>query len=124
VNVKILQFPVIGFSPAGWIKEADAIHEFIEASPDDDLSDWQGLMIYDSSGLKYTARRVYRRWPSSRFGVWLCRLSEISVRVGMDLDAPSTASLYELRERVIAHYGELSSLREAVSHKELITLCL
>lgn len=124
MNVKILQFPVIGFSPAGWIKEADAIHEFIDASPDDDLSDWQGLVIYDSSGRKYTARRVYRRWPASRLGVWICRLSSNSIHVDMELDPPCAASLDELKDRVIAYYGEEPLLREAVSHKELITLCL
>lgn len=124
MNVKVLQFPVIAFSPAGWIKEADEIQDFTDASPDDDLSDWQGLVIYDSAGLKYTARRVYRRWPSSLFGVWLCRLSNNRIQVEMDLDAPSTASIDELKEHVSAHYGEESVLREAVSHKELITLCL
>jgi hypothetical protein len=48
VIVKLFQFPVMAFSPVGWTKEADSIHEFVDASPDDDLSGWQGLVIYDS----------------------------------------------------------------------------
>ena len=122
--MRIFQFPVIAFSPAGWIKEADRIEELNDASPDDDLSDWQGLVIYDSSGLKYTARGVYRRWPATTFGVWLCRLSNISTHVDMDLDAPSVAALEELKLRVIGYYGEESAYRAATSHKELISLCL
>jgi hypothetical protein len=124
VNVEDFEFPVIAFSPAGWIKEADEIHEFTDASPEDDLSDWQGLVIYDSSGLKYTARRVYRRWPASRLGVWICRLPCTSIHVDMELEPPCPASLDELKDRVIAYYGEEPVLREAGSHKELITLCL
>ena len=45
----LLVFPETANSPTGWIKEADEISELIHASPDDDLSDWQGLVIYDSS---------------------------------------------------------------------------
>ena len=122
--MRVLQFPVIAFSPAGWLKTATEVEELTDASPDDDLSDWLGLVIYDSSGLKYLAVRVYRIWPASRLGAWMCRVLGVAIHVDMDLATPSAASLDELRNRVIGYYGETSALREAVTHKDLITKIL
>lgn len=123
-NMRIFKFPVVAFSPSGWLKEADELHNLTDASAGDDLSEWQGLEIYDSAGLKYTARRVYRKWPASRLGALVCRLSSIAVHVDMDLDPPSAASLDELKDRIIAYYGEAPAYREAVTHESLITILL
>ena len=124
VDVKVLQFPVIAFSPAGWMKESDDIQELTFAGPDDDLSEWQRLVIYDSAGLKYSAQRVYRAWPASRLGGWMCRLFSVAIYTDMDLETPCAASLDELKDRIIAVYGELEELRNAISHRVLITKCL
>ena len=123
-NVRVFKFPVIAFSPTGWLKEAGEICDLTDAKADDDLSEWQGLEIYDSAGLKYVARRVYRRRPASRLGALVCRLSNIAIHVDMELDPPSAASLDELKDRIIAYYGEAPGLREAFSHKNLITKLL
>ena len=122
--MRVFKFPVVAFSPTGWLKEADEVYDLTDASADDDLSEWQGLEIYDSAGLKYVARRVYRRWPASRLGALVCRLSNVAIHVDMDLDRPSAASLEELKDRIIAYYGEAPGIREAVSHKNLITKLL
>lgn len=121
---RVFKFPVVAFSPTGWLKEADEVSDLTDASPDDDLSAWQGLEIYDSAGLKYVARRVYRGWPASRLGALACRLFNTAIHVDMDLDPPFPASLDELKDRIIAYYGEAPGLREAVSHQNLITQLL
>jgi hypothetical protein len=91
------------------MKEAEEINELTFAGPDDDLSEWQGLVIYDSAGLKYSAQRVYRTWPASRLGVWMCRLLRVAISTDMDLDTPCAASLDELKDPS-THY-ELSVIQ-------------
>jgi hypothetical protein len=95
-----------------------------DASYDDDLTEWQGLEVYDASGRRYTAHRVYRAWPSTRLGVWVCRLANNCIHVEMDLVCDGPAALDELKHRIARAQGDTSELMAAVTHRKAIELCL
>ena len=117
-------YPVIAFSIAGWVKEAASASDLTDASPNDDLAGWQGLVIYDASGHRYTARRTFRRWPRSNLGARLCRILGISIHVGFDLTNPEPTPLEELKSRVEGFYGRNPLFTAAADHRAVIELCL
>jgi len=119
-----LLYPVIAFSPTGWAKEAASIADLTDASPNDDLRDWQGLVIYDAAGYRRVARRAFRLWPRSELGVRLCRLVRHSIHVGFELTEPEPAPLDELKRRVESVYGSDPSIGAAGNHRTVIEMCL
>jgi len=95
-------FPAILLSEAGWLKSGESLRELSDASPTDDLTDWQNLRVFDAGGNCFRARRVFREWPRSRIGVFLCRLTNQSIMVGMELEEVEVAELSELVFQVAA----------------------
>jgi hypothetical protein len=122
----MLKFPVIAFSPAGWVKEVSEDEQFFDASPDDDLSEWQGMEIYDASGRKFRVKKAFIAWPRRSWSLWLCRLLNESIYVDFVFEDPAKASLEELKERIAAYYGNahLPDLGSVQSISEAIKLCL
>ena len=124
MHVRDLVYPVVAFSPAGWDKEASEVQELTDASPDDDLLEWQGIEVVDATGTHYRALRVYRAWPRSTWGVWLCRLANNCIHVDMDLVSEGTMPLDNLKARMVGYYGDASQLAAATTHREVIELYL
>ena len=123
-GVQKLAFPAVAFSAAGWVKGAVEAQELTEADPTDDLADWQGLQIYDSSGSRYVARRAWRAWPKSDLGALACRLVSNAVHVDFELAGPEPVGLGELKEKVQLVCGAVEGLDRAKSHREVIELFL
>ena len=114
-----VQFPVMAVSRAGWTKRADAPHEF-DASPTDDLADWQGMEIYDSAGRRFVARRAFRAWPKSTLGAMLCRVANNAIHVAFDLDDGEHISVDALKEKLDALTDRAGRLDSAKTHREVI----
>jgi len=115
-----LQFPVVAISPAGWTKCAEEPGDLTDASPDDDLREWQAMEIYDSAGKCYMARRAFRGWPKGWLGALICRLVGHVVHVAFDLDEGRAVSVDALRQRLIAAGEAEGSFRHATTHREII----
>ncbi len=120
----MFEYPVIAFSKAGWVKEVESESEGFDASPDDNLSEWQNMVIYDSSGKKFHVKNAYLDRHGHTWRLWLNRLFKQSVYVEFDIDIVEDTSLDELKQNIAKHYGELSGLISAQSYKEVIELCL
>jgi hypothetical protein len=91
-----IKFPAIAISRAGWHKTAREMDELTDASPTDDLAEWQGLVIVDAEGTRLVAGRVFRTWPKHRWGAALCRVLNHSVHVGFEFAFAETLSLQEV----------------------------
>ena len=98
--------------------------EFAVASAWDDLSDWQGLEVFDSTGLRFVAARAFRLRPKGLLGLWIARLVRSSVRVGFEWGAPSPVSPLELRRRLATVYPDVDFASTASNHEALIRRCL
>ena len=118
-------FPVVAFSPAGWTVEAATEDDFGDASPWDDLGEWQGLEVFDSAGRQFTAVRAFRLRPRSSLGLWVCRLLfRQAVRVGFEWGPPREVALRDLLQRLRAGYPA-DWFDEAINnHEGLIRRCL
>jgi hypothetical protein len=114
----------VAFSASGWTVEADSESTLGDARPSDDLRDWQALEVFDSAGRCFVAERVFRRWPRTPFGLWLCRILGRMVRVGFNWTVPRHISLDELRQRLSARYPAELFEGEIGSHEELIRRCM
>jgi hypothetical protein len=114
------RFPVVAVSRAGWTKRADEIYELVDASPWDDLREWQGLEIYDSAGQRYLAKRAFRGWPNSGIGLILCRVMKNSIHVALELDEGSAVSVSALKERLVGVAGMPERFEGTTSHQEVI----
>lgn len=112
----------MAFSSAGWIKEAEDANALTEADPTDNLKEWEGLEIYDSSGQKCIVQKVWRVWPRQAFGVWLCRSLNNATYVDFELSVPVQVSFDELKQRLRAEYTGCDGIEEAESHYELIQM--
>jgi hypothetical protein len=121
----MLRFPLIAFSPAGWVKKVNEEDRVFDASPHDDLSEWQGLDIYDSSGRKFRVKKAFIAWPRRSWSLWICRILNHSTYVGFVFEDPAEASLEELKKRLTAHYGDdhLPGLESVKTISEAIKLC-
>src|SRR5687768_4546592 len=87
------RFPVVAVSRAGWVKAADEVDDLTDASPNDDLGDWQGMEIYDSAGRRFVAQRAFRGWPKSSFGAFICLLMRNAIHIALELDEGSPVSV-------------------------------
>jgi len=94
--------PAVVISPAGWHKAAATFSELTDASPKDDLADWQNIEILDSEGKRFQARKAFRSWPRRSWGVLLCRLFNQSVHVGFEFSAIEQMSTDEVAKRLSA----------------------
>ena len=118
-------FPVVAFSPAGWVLEADSEDdEFGTASPWDDLRDWQGLEVFDASGYRFVAARAFRVRPRTRLGLWVARIFRHSIHVGFEWDTPEMVPLIELRQRLETAYPAAGFEGAVSNHEALIRRCL
>jgi len=94
--------PAVAISPAGWHKAATTLSELTDASPKDDLVDWQNIEILDAEGMRFQARRAFLSWPRQSWAVLLCRLFNQSVHVGFEFSAIERMSTEEVAKRVAA----------------------
>jgi hypothetical protein len=119
------KFPVVAFSPAGWVREAASeADEFGVVSPWDDLSEWQGLEVFDSTGHRFVAVRAFRVRPRSRLGLWVARIFRQAIHVDFEWEAPRPVPLGELRQRLETVYPA-AGFEDAMSdHESLIRRCL
>ena len=115
-----LRFPVVAVSRAGWTKTADEVGDLTDASPDDDLRDWQGMEIYDSAGQRFVAQRAFRGWPRSSFGAFVCLLMRHAIHVALELDEGSHVSVDGLKERLAPAYGGRQYFDGSTTHEEVI----
>jgi hypothetical protein len=120
------RFPVVAFSPAGWVLEAESEDDddFGTASPWDDLRDWQGLEVFDSSGHRFVAARAFRVWPRSRLGLWIARIFRHSIHLGFEWETPDVVPLMELRRRLETAYPAAGFESDMSNHETLIRRCL
>ena len=112
-------FPAILLSEAGWLKSGESLRELSDASPSDDLTEWQSLRVFDAGGNCFRARRVFREWPRSRIGLLLCRLTNQSISVRMELEEVEAVKLSELVSQVAA-VESLPSDAEWKSQRDLV----
>lgn len=91
-----IRFPAIALSRAGWVKTGASLEELTDASPADDLSEWQQMRIVDSTGATYLSTRTFRAWPVTRGGMLLCKLLNNAIYVGFDLELVEPIALAEL----------------------------
>jgi hypothetical protein len=91
-----IHFPAVAVSPAGWVKAAHSLDELTDASPRDDLRQWQGLGVFDAGGNAFRTNKVVRRWPVGRLGLALCWITNQSVHVELELQPEATVSVLEL----------------------------
>lgn len=95
-----IQYPAILISSAGWHKTADEPTDLLDASPGDDLAEWQDAEILDASGHRYRARRAFRGWPRSSLGVALCRLLGHCVYVQFEFETREAMTTTSFASRV------------------------
>lgn len=91
-----IHFPAVAVSPAGWVKTANSLDELTDASPRDDLREWQGLRVFDAGGNAFRTNQVVRRWPVGRLGLALCWFTNQSMHVGFELQPDASISVLEL----------------------------
>jgi hypothetical protein len=114
-----LTVPVVAVSRAGWTKTAEQLQDLTVASPDDDLSEWQGMEIYDSAGQHFRARRAFRGWPESEAGAFICRGAGNAIHVAFELDEGTSVSVQTLGERLAALALGVT-IPERATHRDLI----
>jgi len=83
---KVLCFPALVVSKAGWSKLGQTALEISDASPDDDLSNWRGAAVYDSAGRRFLVERCFVKWPATAVGRLSARLFDHVIHVGMVLE--------------------------------------
>jgi len=119
------RFPLVAFSPAGWVLEAASEDDdFGAASPWDDLRDWQGLEVFDAAGHRFVAARAFRVRPRSRLGLWVARILRHAIHVGFEWQAPQVVPLGELRRRLETVYPAAGFENAMSDHETLIRRCL
>jgi hypothetical protein len=104
-----IKFPAVAISPAGWHKTAADFADLTDASPVDDLAEWQRLEVFDSEGKRFLVRRAYRAWPKHGWGAALCRLFNQSIHVGFEFESIEQLST----ERVAQCVSSIESLPSA-----------
>jgi hypothetical protein len=114
-----IHFPAVGVSPSGWVKTANSFDELTDASPGDDLLEWQGLRVFDAEGNAYRAIRVGRRWPIGHFGLALCRFMNHSIYVALELQPENTIFVQDLAA-MLSKCGTLPPGKVWSSQRELV----
>ena len=114
------QFPAVAVSRAGWTKMAAEPGDLTDASPRDNLADWQAMEIYDSAGCRFVARRVFRGWPKSALAASIYRLANNSIHVAFELDEGEGVSVQMLIQRLVAVGGMAERFDGAQTHREVI----
>jgi len=120
ITEEILDFPVVAFSPSGWINEAATLDELTSASVDDPLTDWQGLEIFDSCGKKFIVRRAFVRSPTSLLGRCATKIFNSNVYLSFELTPPQSISVTELLQRLSQHYRQLETDSTMTTHRRIL----
>ncbi len=114
--------PILVVSRAGWATEGEDVHDLFNAAPNDDLSEWQGMVIYDSAGKLWRTEKVWRLRPRSRFGLMIFRALGMGAYLEVTLSEPMPYSEAELRDRIVRHFGAshlrplAKNVRELLEH--------
>lgn len=95
-----IRFPAMLISATGWHKTADDPGELLDASPDDELSDWHRVEILDASGRLFIASRAFRGYPKSALGALLCRVVGHCIYVEFEFASVEHMSLGDFVNRV------------------------
>lgn len=102
------------------MKTGSSLEELTDASPADDLFEWQQMRIVDSSGATYISKRTFRAWPATRGGMLLCKLINNAIYVGFDLERVEPISLAELLDtpaiRATVSQSDWTSTRQVVAY--------
>ena len=114
-----IQCPAIAISPAGWHKVASEMANLVDASPTDDLAEWQRLEIVDAQGMRFVVSRAFRAWPKHPWGAALCRILNQSIHVGFEFSSVEQLSLAKLTQYV-SSVEELPSSHRWSSPREVM----
>jgi hypothetical protein len=97
---EVVTWPALLMSHAGWTKVGRSPGELTDASPSDDLAEWQGLTIVDAAGRHFRAVEVTAAWPASRLGRLLCSLANHVIHVRIVVEELPSMPVRELADLV------------------------